>query len=285
MRPLREYLDELKTIARDAARDTKIKGAHIAWIMMLVGVLVTGTMTYALCHAGMSSSVLWQSWVDFAAFLPVALLEGSALALVYGRHHWFRSRKQRALASVAGWIIWVVLALTSICHFALGNTSDQYIQYLLQVYASYILPLSIVGIPMLWKKLYDDAPESEARISVMEAEAELRSSILDIQKEQNQLMIESYRSSLYTPEVEQARDALFKQASIQHAREIIGFIEGTEVIEGELVEEDQPDAAETTAVQRMPRWRGNVLQNPEDFSPEQREQLMALRRRNGTDSH
>jgi hypothetical protein len=51
------------------------------------------------------------------------------------------------------------------------------------------------------------------------------------------------------------------------------------------VEEGEPDAEETAAVQRMPRWRGDQLMNPEEFSPEQRDQLMALRRRNGTDSH
>jgi hypothetical protein len=284
MRPLREYLDELKTIARDAAKDTRIRGSHLAWIMMLFGVAVTGTASYSLCYAGMASSVLWGGWVAFAAFLPVALLEGSALSLTYGRHFWFRSRQQRSLASIASWVIWVLLALTTTAHFSLGKSDDPYIQSTLQFYAVYILPLSIVAIPALWKRLYDTAPESEARISVMEAEAELRSSILDIQKEQNRLMIDSYRSSLYTPEVEAARDALFKQASIQHAREIIGFIEGTEVIEGEVVE-SEPQEEETTSVQRMPQWRGNQLMNPEDFTDEQREQLMALRQRNGTNSH
>jgi hypothetical protein len=283
MRPLREYLDELKSIAREAAKDTKIRGSHIAWLMMLVGVAVTGTASYSLCYAGMASSVLWGGWVAFAAFLPVALLEGSALSLTYGRHFWFRSRQQRSLASIASWVIWGLLALTTIAHFSLGKSDDPNIQSALRFYAIYILPLSIVAIPALWKRLYDTAPESEARISVMEAEADLRSSILDIQKEQNALMIDSYRSSLYTPEVEAARDALFKQASIQHAREIIGFIEGTaEVIEAEIVEDD---AEETTAVQKMPRWRGDQLLNPEDFTHEQRQQLMSLRRRNGTDSH
>jgi hypothetical protein len=274
MRPLEEYLSEMKQIARNAAKDTKIRGSHFAWLMMIVGVIVTGTMTYSLCHKGMSDSVLWASWVGFAAFLPVALLEGSALALVYGRHHWFRSRAQRGLADFASWIIWIVLALTTITHFALGNTDDQYIQYAMKVYASYILPLSIVLVPMLWKRLYDGAPESETRIAVLEAEAELRTEIVNIQREQNALMIESYRDSLNTPRVEAARKNLFERASIRHAQEIAGFIEGTA--------EPEPATTEpTTAVTRMPRWRGNQLMNPEDFTPEQRQQLMSLRTHNG----
>jgi hypothetical protein len=282
MRPLKEYLDELKTIAREASRDTKIRGSHVAWGMMIVGVLVTGTQTYALCYLGMIDNVLWQGWVIVAAFLPTLLLEGSALSLVYGRHHWFRSIKQRALADIASWVIWIVLALTTIAHFSLGKSTDGYIQGALHFYASYILPLSIVLVPMLWKRLYDSAPESEARIEVMEAESELRSSIIDIQREQNRLMIDSYRDSLNTPRVEAARNALFEQASIEHAKDIINFIEGTEEIIPELVEPEEIEP-ETTAIIRMPRWRGNVLLNPEDFSADQREQLMSLRRTNGVD--
>jgi hypothetical protein len=284
MRPLREYLGELREIARDAARDTKIRGSHIAWAMMLIGVVVTGTQTYALCHAGMADNVLWDTWVDVAAAMPVLLMEGSALALVYGRHHWFRSRAQRGLADFASWIIWIVLAVTTIAHFALGKSNDTYIQGALRFYASYILPLSIVLVPMLWKRLYDAAPESEARIAVMEAESELRSSIIDIQREQNRLMIDSYRDSLNTPAVEAARHALFEQASIEHAKEIVGFIEGTEAlqvqpeVEAEIVEEEPP-----TEVTKMPRWRGNQLLNPQDFTPEQRQQLMSLGRTNGVD--
>jgi hypothetical protein len=283
MRPLREYLNELRDIARDAAKDTKIRGSHVAWAMMIIGVIVTGTQTYALCHQGMTDNVLWDNWVDFAAFLPVALMEGTALALVYGRHHWFRSRAQRGLADAASWIIWIALAVTTIAHFALGKSTDTYIQGALRFYASYILPLSIVLVPMLWKRLYDGAPESEARIAVMDAESELRSSIIDIQREQNRLMIDSYRDSLNTPRVTAAREALFEQASIEHAKEIVGFIEGTEALTAPPTEQEtvEAEAEPTTEVTRMPRWRGDQLLNPEDFAPEQRQQLMALRRYNG----
>src|SRR5690606_2684766 len=42
-------------------------------------------MTYSLTHLGMNDSALWRQRIDFAAFLPVTLLERSALALTYGR--------------------------------------------------------------------------------------------------------------------------------------------------------------------------------------------------------
>jgi hypothetical protein len=243
MRPLREYLDELKEIARQTSEKVKTNEDKIYWGMMLVGVIVTGTMTYSLCHKGMADNALWENWVDFAAFLPVVLMEGSAIWLTYGKHNWFRSEAQQKLAEFAGWCIWIVLALTSIVHFALGKTTDRGVQYVMSAYASYVLPLAIVVMPMLWKRLYDLKPESQARVAVLEAEAELKKEIIDIEREKNRLMIESYRDSLNTDRVQAARDRLFEQASIEHAREIAGFIEGT--VEGEIVEESENGSGES----------------------------------------
>jgi predicted Co/Zn/Cd cation transporter (cation efflux family) len=226
MNNLNHYQREMKQIAQDAAK-TEGKGHWVAWLMMIVGVVVTGTMTYALTAKGMASSRLWRTWVDVAAFFPVVLLEGSALALVYGRHHWFRSEEQRRIANTASWVIWGLLATTSVVHFAFGETRDGTIKWLMSVYASYVLPLAIVGVPMLWKKLYDSAPDSMMRIAVLENEASLRSRMVDVEREQNGLMIQAYREALDTPRVTAARRALFEQASIEHARNISGFIEGT----------------------------------------------------------
>jgi uncharacterized membrane protein YidH (DUF202 family) len=123
MNNLNHYQREMRQIAQDAGR-TQGKGHWVAWLMMIVGVVVTGTMTYALTHKGMASSRLWWSWVDLAAFLPTVLLEGSALALVYGLHHWFRSEEQRRIANTASWVIWGLLAITSVVHFAFGSTTN-----------------------------------------------------------------------------------------------------------------------------------------------------------------
>jgi hypothetical protein len=227
MHNLNHYQREMKQVAQDAGKDQG-KGHWLAWLMMIVGVAVTGTMTYALTHKGMSNSRLWRTWVDVAAFFPVVLLEGSALALVYGRHHWFRSEEQRRIANTASWVIWGLLAVTSVVHFAFGETSSTVIRWLMSIYASYVLPLAIVGVPMLWKKLYDAAPDSQMRIAILEAEAALRSRLVDVEREQNDLMVSAYREALDTPRVNQARRALFEQASIEHARNIAGFIEGTQ---------------------------------------------------------
>lgn len=228
MNTLNHYQNEMREIAQKASKQRGVGGGLVAWLMMIVGVAVTGTMTYALTRKGMANSLLWRTWVDFAAFLPTVLLEGSALALVYGRHHWFRSEEQRRVANAASWIIWILLAITSVTHFAFGSTRNPTMRWLMSVYASYVLPLAIVGCPMLWKKLYDSAPDSMARVAVLEAEAALRSQLVEVEREQNSLMVAAYREALDTPRVVAARRALFEQASIEHAKSISGFIEGTQ---------------------------------------------------------
>lgn len=228
MNNLDYYNREMKRIAEEAGKRKGVGGRIVAWLMMFVGVVVTGTMTYALTRRGMASSALWRTWVNFAAFLPTVLLEGSALALVYGRHYWFRSEEQRRVANVASWVIWGLLAITSVVHFAFGSTRNPTMKWLMSVYASYILPLAIVGVPMLWKRLYDTAPDSLMKVAVLEAEASLRSQLVAVEREQNALMIEAYRDALDTPRVKEARRALFESASIEHARTITGFIEGHE---------------------------------------------------------
>src|SRR5262245_18759357 len=137
MNNLNHYQMEMRQIAQDAGKHKGVGGGVVAWLMMIVGVVVTGTMTYALTRKGMSSSLLWRTWVNVAAFLPTVLLEGSALALVYGRHHWFRSEEQRSVANASSWIIWGLLAITSVTHFAFGATKNPTMKWLMEVYAAY----------------------------------------------------------------------------------------------------------------------------------------------------
>lgn len=267
MQPLNHYTREMKAVAHEAAQNKGIiSGSVVAWSMMIVGVIVTGTMTYALTRKGMASSALWRAWVDFAALLPVALLEGSAVALVYGRHHWFRSTEQRTIANAAGWVIWGLLGATSIVHFAFEGSENGTMKAVMGAYASYVLPLAIVAAPMLWKKLYDAAPESAARVAVLEAEADLRSQLVSVMREQNALMIEAYRESLQTPRVSAARNALFEQASIEHAKAVVGFIEGAENHQAMPAPAAPLPPAGTAETKTRVHWRGGVQVDPPEGS-------------------
>ena len=243
MQKLETYQREFSDIARQSAQDKGIiGGGFVAWAMMLIGVIVTGTMTYSLTREGMQSNSLWREFVNVAAALPVVLLEGSALALAYGRHHWFRSHDQRRIADVANWCIWLSLASTSVVHFAFGRSGNATVKVVMGVYASYVLPLAIVAVPMLWKKLYDLSPDSAMRAAVLDAEASLRSELVQIQREQNALIVASIRDAMDTKNVQAARASLFEQASIEHSRSIVGFIQAAPDGEAQPVTSHDGDA-------------------------------------------
>lgn len=228
MHSLDHYTREMKDVARKATQNSRIGGSHVAWLMMITAALFTGTFTYSTTHQGMKYAAVWKAWADIAAFLPVVLLEVSALTMTYGRHYWFRAARQRQEAETIGWLIWGLLTLTTVFHFASATAASDTMRAIVTFYGAYVLPVAALCAGVAWKRLYDTAPESEMRAAVLDAEADLKSELVSIQREQNRLMIEAYREALQTTRVSQARAALFEQASIEHAKGIVGFIEGAD---------------------------------------------------------
>jgi len=55
MNNLDYYNREMRQIAQEASKHRGVGGGLVAWVMMIVGVIVTGTMTYALTRKGMAS--------------------------------------------------------------------------------------------------------------------------------------------------------------------------------------------------------------------------------------
>jgi hypothetical protein len=195
------------------------------YTMVFVGVVVTGTMSYSLCRRGMSKSWVPQQWLSFVSALPVVLLEGSALGLMYARHRWFKSQEERKLGHNASKVVWGVLIVNSITEFALGFSGNGELPGVLQFYTRYIFPLAIVAIPVPWKSLYDRKPKSQQRLAVLEMHAQFRTGLLRIQERQQGMMLDAYRNAINSPAVKEAQQELFEHAAIEHAEQIAGFID------------------------------------------------------------
>jgi hypothetical protein len=249
MRDLDHYQNEMNEIENSASTDKK-NGNWFAWVMMAVGVCVTGLMTFSLAYRGMLDAAVWTGLTGFGAFLTVILLEGSAIALTYGKQHWFHSTEQRELAGFASTAIWIVLALTTVTHFALGGYTIVALHGLMSFYASYVLPLAIVGIPFLWKMLYDRNPDSMIKVAILESEAKFRSRLIQIREKENDFLLQALEESLHTEAVQQARAEAFEQCSIRHSRYIANFTPKQleppeeEVLESEIVQEEEPEKAD-----------------------------------------
>src|SRR5262249_59390541 len=121
MKHFAKYKQRRQPIARRAEQSGGGLGRALAWLMIAVGVVVTGVQTHALARNGMRGSLLYAAWLDIAAWLPVLLLEGTALSLILGRLYWFKGTEQRKLGHAASFVIWGCLAFNTVVQFTISN--------------------------------------------------------------------------------------------------------------------------------------------------------------------
>lgn len=228
MKDFEAYQQRARRLAESARHAGGTLGTVIPWTMILVGVIVTATQTHALSLRGMRGSDLYAGWLDVAAWLPVALLEGTAVGLILGRLRFFKGTAQRRLGHAASFAVWAVLAFNTVAMFVASSSSlmggGDFPAPLL-FYVRYVLPLSIVAVPYLWKWLLDLHPDSQERIAALEVEAEYAQQWREIQREQNTQLIEAYRVAIDSREVKTAVGHLVQKAALQRATEIVGAID------------------------------------------------------------
>src|SRR5262249_56246331 len=118
---------------------------------------------------------------------------------------------------------WAALAFNTIAQFTVSNGGG--IPDPLLVYVRYILPLSIVAVPYLWKWILDLEPDSQERIATLETEAEYNAQWRQIVRDQNEQLISAYRDGMNSQRVKDAVARLTEKAAYQHAARIVGLIE------------------------------------------------------------
>jgi hypothetical protein len=249
MKDFEKYQQRSKQIAAQALHSGKTLGAVIPWLMITVGVLVTAIQTHALSLRGLRGSELYATWLELAAWLPVVLLEGTATGLILGRLYFFKGTRQRQVGYVASFAVWAVLAFNTLAVFVAGSGE---LPAPLLFYTRYVLPLSIVAVPYLWKWLLDLHPDSQERIATLEVEAEYAAQWRAIQRQQNEQLVAAYQEAADSPEVKEAVKSLMQKAALQRATEIVGHIdESVPQLRAEFQQKlAKPAPAQTVA------WRG-----------------------------
>lgn len=245
MKDFEQYQQRSKKIATEAQKSGGALGTVVPWAMILIGVIVTGIQTHGLSERGMRGSELYDAWLDIAAWLPVALLEGTAIGLILGRQRFFKGAEQRTVGHRASFAVWLVLAFNTLAMFASGSGE---LPAPLRFYTRYLLPLSIVAVPYLWKWLLDLHPDSQERIATLDVEAEYAAQWREIQRRQNDQMIAAYSNALDSQEVKTASANLAAKAALQRATQIAGAI-------GETLPELRQD------------YRANVEEKPATSRP------------------
>src|SRR5215468_4682827 len=121
MKDFDRYKQRAQRITAAAETSGNGLGMTISWVMIVVGVIVTGVQTHALAHNGMRGSLLYSTWLDLASWLPVVLLEGTAISLILGRLYFFKGTEQRKLGHVASFIVWGALAFNTVVQFTVSQ--------------------------------------------------------------------------------------------------------------------------------------------------------------------
>jgi hypothetical protein len=106
MKDFDKYLARSKRISDSVEKSGNGLGMTISWLMIAVGVVVTAIQTHSLAYNGMKGSKLYEDWLDVASWLPVVLLEGTAIGLTLGRLYFFKGSEQRRLGFVASFAVW-----------------------------------------------------------------------------------------------------------------------------------------------------------------------------------
>lgn len=264
MKDFDKYLARSKRISDSVEKSGNGLGMVFSWLMILVGVIVTAIQTHSLSYNGMKGSKLYADWLDVASWLPVILLEGTAIGLTLGRLYFFKGSEQRRLGYVASFAAWGVLAINTLAQFAIGYSDGGWfgspeLPAPLLFYVRYILPLSIVAVPYLWKWLLDLHPDSQERIATLEAESEYNAQWRDIQREQRDQIINAYREAQTSAEVKNAVNRMVSKAAIDRAAQIVGQIDGHDVDEArQKIAEDE---ALLSREQSKPRvtWQGGKI--------------------------
>lgn len=239
MKDFDAHLKKSKKIAESAEAKGNLAGQVIPWLMISVGVVVTGIQTHELAYNGMKGSQLYAEWLDIAAWLPVILLEGTAIGLTAGRLYFFKSTEQRRLGLLSSFGIWAILAVNTIAQFVLGSAGSLPAPFIF--YTRYVLPLTIVAVPYLWKWLLDLHPDSQERIATLEVNAEYSAKWRGIQRQHNEQIIEAYEEALQSDEVKQAVENLTQKAAVLRAAQIIGAIDPYAVNQAKAeLQEDMP---------------------------------------------
>lgn len=267
MKDFDKYLLRSKRISDSVEKSGNGLGMVISWLMILVGVIVTAIQTHGLSFNGMKGSKLYTGWLDLASWLPVILLEGTAIGLTLGRLYFFKGSEQRRLGFIASFAVWIVLAINTLCQFAISYSDGGWfgasaLPAPLLFYTRYVLPLSIVAVPYLWKWLLDLHPDSQERIATLEAESEYNTQWRQIQREQRDQIIGAYREGIDAPEVKAAVKRMAAKAAIDRAAQIVGQIDSHDIDQArQKIAEDEALLARQ-AEKPVTIWQnGKVVEN------------------------
>ncbi|HKX28196.1 MAG TPA: hypothetical protein VJ302_10910, partial [Blastocatellia bacterium] len=208
-----EFEDKQKELEKEAEHKHETLGIVINWAFLIVGVLITGAATHFLTSKGMSNAPAYQNTIgaDAGAWLTVLILEGSLLGLLIGQQTFLKERDQRSIATAAQYVIWVILALNTLCAFLIWTNGWAKLPLAMQKYTTWAFPVLICGAVLLWKEIWSRRRHGKQRMLALETSAKVN----EIWREQYRENTDRYQRAVKevsgSEEIRQMRLALARE--------------------------------------------------------------------------
>jgi hypothetical protein len=261
MKEYRDYQQKLDEVERQEAESSDAAEQHIPALFLLIFAFVSGAATYYLNEAGMRNSPLYDKTIgaENAAYLVLAILEGSFLTLTLFGHKILKSKPQRSVGKLATLILKIVLSLNILVAFVMLAGFRSQIMPAVQLYAQWGVPLTVIGAGWLWAYIVTHRRKTIMRNQMLDDAAEVERLWAEQHRTDQQRYRDAYRNISASPEMQEVREEIaITQAIEQIAQESqISFAEAEEMYHRVQGRKRGQIPQDITAGKAPRRWLGH----------------------------
>ena len=147
-------------------------GLFVHWLFLVVGALVSAGASFYIGHRGLAGNPFYERFFGSrnAAFLVVALLDGTFLALNLGLASFLKSEKQRQLARVALVVVKIILCVNIFAAFLMVQAAET--MPWISLYVTYGSPFVIGGVIWLWSELFSHRRKNQMMAAALDVQAQ-----------------------------------------------------------------------------------------------------------------
>jgi hypothetical protein len=213
----KEYQQKLDEVEKQENQSGEAREQFIPALFLLVFAAISGASTYYLNEAGMRNSPLYERTIGSqnAGYLVLAILEGSFLALTLYGHHILKSKPQRGLGKLAIVALKVILSLNILVAFALLSRYQTMAMPLVQTYAQWGAPLTIIASGLFWTYIVTHRRKTIMRDRMLDDAAEVERLWAEQHKLDQQRYRDAYVQMSASPEMQRMREEIAAGQAIE----------------------------------------------------------------------
>jgi len=211
-----QYKQDSAQIADDAKTSHAIL-EKTPWLFIFIGMAISATATYYLSEQGLKNSDLYRNLIgaENTAWLVVAIMEGSLIALIYGMTTFLKSSEQRQLAKMGINALKAILCLNLIAAFALWVTKDKSSAGIVELYAQWGTPVTICAAFWFWPKILTLRHQDLQRAAVLDQSAKMADQWRQRHSQDQDNYLNAYAEIQDSPEMLEAQRAIAEYEAIQ----------------------------------------------------------------------